>query len=149
MQLLPAKWHPANNITACQVIPASNSVSHHLLTKILLIPERQSSSVIYHSVMTFCIMWGWWDTGTGCPVKLWMPPPWKHSRPGWVGLWATWSRGRCPSHFQLKTFYDSVMIHDMEITACLIQATVLALPCLFLPHHKESSSSPPSGLAKH
>jgi len=23
-------------------------------------------------------------------------PPWKHSRPGWMGLWATWSRGRCP-----------------------------------------------------
>jgi len=26
-------------------------------------------------------------------VRLWMPPPWKHSRPGWMGLWATWSRG--------------------------------------------------------
>jgi len=20
-----------------------------------------------------------------------MPPPWKCSRPGWMGLWATWS----------------------------------------------------------
>ena len=26
------------------------------------------------------------DTGTGCPARLWMRPPWKHSRPGWMGL---------------------------------------------------------------
>jgi len=25
-----------------------------------------------------------------------MPPPWRPSRPGWMGLWAAWSRGRCP-----------------------------------------------------
>jgi len=25
-----------------------------------------------------------------------LPPPWKCSRPGWMGLWATWSSGRCP-----------------------------------------------------
>ena len=31
-----------------------------------------------------------------CPARLWMTLPWKHSRPGWMGLWATWSRGRCP-----------------------------------------------------
>jgi len=23
---------------------------------------------------------------TRFPEKLWMPPPWKHSRPGWMGL---------------------------------------------------------------
>ena len=23
--------------------------------------------------------------GTGCPVRLWMPLPWRCSRPGWVG----------------------------------------------------------------
>jgi len=23
---------------------------------------------------------------TGCPKKLWMPPPWKCSSPGWMGL---------------------------------------------------------------
>ena len=40
---------------------------------------------------------GWWDTGTGFPVRLCMPPPpWKHSKPGWMGLWATWSSGGCP-----------------------------------------------------
>jgi len=33
--------------------------------------------------------WGWWNTGTGCPEKLWMPPPWKWWRPGWMELWAT------------------------------------------------------------
>ena len=24
--------------------------------------------------------------GTGCPVRLWMSPPWEHCRPGWMGL---------------------------------------------------------------
>jgi len=23
---------------------------------------------------------------TDCPERLWMPPPWKHSKPGWMGL---------------------------------------------------------------
>uniref|UniRef100_A0A8C0EHC5 ADAM metallopeptidase with thrombospondin type 1 motif 7 n=1 Tax=Bubo bubo TaxID=30461 RepID=A0A8C0EHC5_BUBBB len=32
--------------------------------------------------------------GTACGEnKLWLPPPWKGSRPGWTGLWATWTRG--------------------------------------------------------
>ena len=29
------------------------------------------------------------------PREMWMLP-WKHSRPGWMGLSATWYRGRCP-----------------------------------------------------
>jgi len=35
-------------------------------------------------------------TGTGCPRRLWMPPPWRHSRPGWMWLWAAWSSGWQP-----------------------------------------------------
>jgi len=27
-----------------------------------------------------------WRTGTGCPRRLWMPHPWRHSRPGWMWL---------------------------------------------------------------
>ena len=46
------------------------------------------------------IHWGWWNTGTGCPEKLWLPPPWNCSRPGWMELWATWSGGRCPCSWQ-------------------------------------------------
>jgi len=23
-----------------------------------------------------------------CPEKLWVPHPWRHSRPGWMGPWA-------------------------------------------------------------
>lgn len=38
----------------------------------------------------------WEVTGTGCPVKLCIPPPWRQSRPGWMKLWATWPGGRCP-----------------------------------------------------
>ena len=26
------------------------------------------------------------DTVTGCPVRLWATRPWRHSRPGWIGL---------------------------------------------------------------
>ena len=25
--------------------------------------------------------------------RLWMPLPWRHSRPGWMWLWAAWSSG--------------------------------------------------------
>jgi len=25
--------------------------------------------------------------GKGCPEKLWMPHPWRHSRPGWTRPW--------------------------------------------------------------
>jgi len=30
------------------------------------------------------------------PREAWLPPPWQCSRPGWTGLWATWSGGRGP-----------------------------------------------------
>ena len=34
----------------------------------------------------------------GCPRRLWMPHPWRNSKPGWTWLWAAWSAGwwRCP-----------------------------------------------------
>ncbi|KFU98841.1 U5 small nuclear ribonucleoprotein 200 kDa helicase, partial [Tauraco erythrolophus] len=35
-----------------------------------------------------------------CPEKLWLPHPWQCSRPGWMGLWATWCSGRCPCPWQ-------------------------------------------------
>ena len=46
------------------------------------------------------LLWGWWGPGTGCPEKLWLPPPWQCSRPGWTGLWPTWSGGKCPCPWQ-------------------------------------------------
>ena len=33
----------------------------------------------------------WWGAGTGCLERLWMPRPWRCSRPDWMGPWATWS----------------------------------------------------------
>lgn len=33
-----------------------------------------------------------------CPARLWILPPWRHSRLGWMGLWATWYRTGCPGH---------------------------------------------------
>ena len=41
------------------------------------------------------LLWGWWSAGTGCPEKLWMPHPWRCSRPGWMGPWAAWSSIKC------------------------------------------------------
>ena len=41
-----------------------------------------------------------WGTGTGWPENLWLPSPWKCSRPGWMRLWATWSGGSCPCPWQ-------------------------------------------------
>ena len=40
--------------------------------------------------------WGWWGTGADCPEKPWMSHSWNCSRPGWMGLWATWSSGSGP-----------------------------------------------------
>ena len=36
-------------------------------------------------------------TGTGCPRRLWLSHCWRHSRPGWMWIWAAWSGGwrRC------------------------------------------------------
>jgi len=33
---------------------------------------------------------------TGCPRRLWMPHPCRHSRPGWMWLWAAWAAGWRP-----------------------------------------------------
>jgi len=58
-------------------------------------------------------------TGTGCPRRLWMPHPWRHSRPGWMwqpGLVVgdpARSRGLEPDDhcvpFQPRPFCDSVI----------------------------------------
>jgi len=49
---------------------------------------------------SYAVSWIMANTGTGCPEKLWMPPPWKCSSPGWMELWAAWSSGRCPRSWQ-------------------------------------------------
>ena len=46
------------------------------------------------------LLWRWWGPGPGCPETLWMPPPWKCWRTCWMGLWATWSSGKCPCPWQ-------------------------------------------------
>jgi len=39
-------------------------------------------------------------TTLGKQIRTIIPPPWKRSRPGWMGLWATWSSARCPWPWQ-------------------------------------------------
>jgi len=41
------------------------------------------------------LLWEWWGAGTGCPERLWMPHPWRCSRPGWMGPWTAWSSIKC------------------------------------------------------
>ena len=60
----------------------------------------------------------WLDTATGCPEKLWLPPPWKCSRLAWMGLWATWSSRRCPCPWQ-----GGVGLDDLQ--RCLPNQTIL------------------------
>ena len=53
-----------------------------------------------------------------------MPHPWRHSKPGWMWLWAAWSSGWQPciagglkfddhcGPFQPRPFYDSMMTNQ-------------------------------------
>jgi len=71
------------------------------------------------------LLWGWWDTGTGCPARLWMPLPgsiqgqvgWGREQPGLEGVPA-YSRGlelddlKCPfqsNYSGIEWFKDSVI----------------------------------------
>ena len=64
---------------------------------------------------------------TGCPERLWMPRPWRCSRPGWMGPWAAWPSIKCGGRwpgmwggrlelhdpwglFQPRPFCDSVIL---------------------------------------
>ena len=53
------------------------------------------------------LLWEWWNTGTGCPKRWWMPHPWKHSKLVWMGTWATWSSWSCPCS-----------LHGVELDDC-------------------------------
>ena len=53
--------------------------------------SRRRTNFLHGLTVTGC-----WGTGTGCPEKLWVPRPWKCSRPVWVGPWAPWAGGVQP-----------------------------------------------------
>jgi len=38
-----------------------------------------------------CKLWEWWGAGTDWKERLWMPRPWRCSRPGWMEPWAAWA----------------------------------------------------------
>lgn len=46
------------------------------------------------------LLWGWWDSGTGCPEKLWVPQPGQCSRASFIRPWATCSSGKRPCQGQ-------------------------------------------------
>lgn len=55
---------------------------------------------IYPQYKEKVITWGWWNTGTGCPERWWIPLPWKHLRSDWTGSWVTSSSWRGPYSLQ-------------------------------------------------
>jgi len=61
-------------------------------------PNNFSEITLDHFKFTLFVQildkyWSRLPTGTGCPERLWMPHPCRHSRPGWMWLWAAWSSG--------------------------------------------------------
>jgi len=70
------------------------------------------------------------------PEGLWVPHPWKHSRPGWMGPWALWSGGfqsmargwNCRS-FKVPFNPNYPMIPWFSLVLCL-SASTFALPYL-------------------
>ena len=68
------------------------------------------------------LLWRQWGPGTGCPEKLWLPDPWNCSRPAWMGLWATWSSGRCPCPWQ-----DGVELKSLSVPPRPNHSTTLYL----------------------
>lgn len=64
-----------------------------------------------------------------CLGRLWMSPPLKCTRPGWMGLCATWSTGGIPANSKgfgtrqyqwsftvQKPFYNSMILSDTYVT---------------------------------
>jgi len=70
------------------LLPLLESGNAVLLTFGTQCDAKKPQLAILHSSPEF--------TGTGCPRRLWMPHPCRHSRPGWMWLWAAWSAGWRP-----------------------------------------------------
>jgi len=71
--------------------------------------------------------------GTGCPERLWMLPLWRHSRPGWIGLWATWSSGKCPCLWQgfgtrwSSSSFQHKPLHDISLSPVVMDHEFMIL----------------------
>lgn len=86
-----------------------------LILKCHVYPSEHLCFLDFFHLLTFhydlCITWM-----PSSHVQKEMPPPWKCSSPGRMGLWATSSSGRClcleglEDSFQPKLFYDSMIL---------------------------------------
>lgn len=57
------------------------------------------------NLQLFFVLWGWLNTGTGLPERLWSLHPWRYSKPNWTRSWAT-----CSScHYLEQTGWSSVV----------------------------------------
>lgn len=70
-----------------------------------------------------------------CPEKLWVPCPWKHWRPGWMGLRATQFSGRCPFPWWgcgIRLSLMSLLTNHSMIPCRYLQIIIQIINFLFL-----------------
>ena len=75
-------------------------------------------------------VWGWPNTGTGCPEMLWSLHPWRYSKAAWTWSWAAISGWPCLSRgvggpLPTEPFCDSVFL----CFAAWDHFFLLQLPC--------------------
>ena len=80
---------------------------------------------------------GWWHTGTSSPGRLLMPHPWRHSRTGWMWLWAAWSGGWRWSLWSFSTqpilwFYDSMILWYIVYTHTDVFTCAYIYTCIYI-----------------
>jgi len=78
---------------------------------------------------SFCfLLLLYYDSGevlaTGCPERLWMPRPWRCSRPGWMGPWAAWSSITCGGWWPCLGWWGSSLM-ILEIPSNLGHSVIL------------------------
>jgi len=71
----------------------------------------------------------WEEQGSvGYIPHRYVPRPWRYSRSGWMGFWATWCSCRCPCSlqmtfkgpFQLKHVYDSMIGYILQYSKVVL-----------------------------
>ena len=86
---------------------------------------------------------------TQCSPSSWVPYPWRHSRPGWMGSLATWSCCRCPCSLHMdwtrwslrvpSNFNDSVIlsweIGEWSYRSCGLFLFTSTMPLMVLCTH--------------
>jgi len=97
----PCQWRLYKHLQMIQgeLIPSSGGRMHQItpeglysgITHGLKLKERRFRLDVRSKFFTDRLVMCW----NSCPERLWMPHPWRCSRPGWMGPWAAWSGIKC------------------------------------------------------